>query len=192
MVQITGEIDIRRPVEIVFDTLADPRQERKYNDRVLAAEMLTSGPITVGSRFEQQVRALGRTDLPTIDITGYERPSRLALTINTAAMVTSGDLHFEEVSEGTRDRYAWDMRARGVVRLFEPLLGLFGARLVRGVWDGLRRFLDGEAAYGAASSEKPRKACRTDSCSSTPARGTLARRRVAGSFLMYCDSCRHA
>jgi hypothetical protein len=81
MVQVAGEIVIRRPVEIVFDTLTDPRQERHYNDRVLAAEMLTPGPIAVGSRFEQQVRALGRTDPATIDISGFE-PSRMALTIN--------------------------------------------------------------------------------------------------------------
>jgi hypothetical protein len=82
MVQIAGEIVIRRPVEIVFDTLTNPRQERHYNDRVLAAEMLTPGPIAVGSRLEQPVRALGRTDPATIDITGFERPSRMALTIN--------------------------------------------------------------------------------------------------------------
>lgn len=87
MVQIAGEIVIRRPVEIVFDTLTDPRQERHYNGRVLAAEMLTPVPIAVGSRFEQQVRALGRTDPGTIDITGFERPSRMALTINGHAGV---------------------------------------------------------------------------------------------------------
>lgn len=97
MVQIAGEIVIRRPVEIVFDTLGDPRQERTYNDRVLAAEMLTPGPIAEGSRFEQQVRRVGRTDRATVDITGFQRPSRLALMINTAAMVTSGDLQLEEV-----------------------------------------------------------------------------------------------
>lgn len=144
MVQIAGEVVIRQPVEIVFDTLADPRRERNYNDRVRSAEMLTPGPIAVGSRFEQQVRALGRTDRATIDITGFERPSRLAFTIHSAAMVTLGNLHFEEVAEGTLATYAWDMQARGVARLFEPLLGLFAARLERDVWEGLRRFLEGE------------------------------------------------
>jgi hypothetical protein len=122
MVQIAGETVIRAQVEVVFETLADPRQERNCNDRVRAAEMPTPGPITVGSRFEQQVRGTGRTDRATIEVTGYERPSRLALMINTPVMVTSGNLHFEEVLEGTHARYAWEMRARGVARLFEPAL----------------------------------------------------------------------
>jgi hypothetical protein len=94
MVQIAGEIVIRGPVEVVFDTLAD-----------------------------------GLPDWPDDQ---YPCDGDV------------GNLHFEEVPEGTCAHYAWEMRARGVARLFEPARRVFGARLERAVWECLRRFLEAE------------------------------------------------
>jgi pimeloyl-ACP methyl ester carboxylesterase len=138
-----GEIVIRRPVEIVFDTLGDPRQERTYNDRVQAAEMLTPGPIAEGSRFEQQVRRVGRTDRATVDITGFQRPSRLALMINPAAMVTSGDLQLEEVPAGTHATYAWDMQVWWVNRRTGLAAGVTMAELAADYAEGISRWFVG-------------------------------------------------
>lgn len=48
MIHIDGEITINRPVETVFDTVADERNEPNYNPRIARAEMLTAGPVGPG------------------------------------------------------------------------------------------------------------------------------------------------
>jgi hypothetical protein len=45
MANISGEILINRPVEQVFDFVADQRNEPIYNPRMLRSEKITEGPI---------------------------------------------------------------------------------------------------------------------------------------------------
>jgi uncharacterized protein YndB with AHSA1/START domain len=78
MVRIEGEIVIDRPVEEVFDFVADERNEPRYNPRMVRAEQITPEPIGVGTRFEAEIRSMGRPAGMTIENTGYERPRRLA------------------------------------------------------------------------------------------------------------------
>jgi hypothetical protein len=44
MVKIDGSTVIARPVEDVFDFVADERNEPKYNPRMIRAEKVTPGP----------------------------------------------------------------------------------------------------------------------------------------------------
>jgi len=44
MTRIEGEIIIDRPVEEVFDFVADERNEPRYNPRMLSAELLSGNP----------------------------------------------------------------------------------------------------------------------------------------------------
>ena len=41
---IAGEIVIERPIDEVFDVVADERNEPRYNPRLAAVEKLTDGP----------------------------------------------------------------------------------------------------------------------------------------------------
>jgi uncharacterized protein YndB with AHSA1/START domain len=61
MIEIRGEIVIARPIEEVFELLADARNEPLYNPRILKAEKVSAGPIGLGTRFEQTARSIGRT-----------------------------------------------------------------------------------------------------------------------------------
>src|SRR6266511_1951506 len=78
MVRIDGEIVINRPVDTVFDFVADERNEPRYNPRMLRVEKLSPGPIGVGSRFRAAMRTRPRPTKMTTEFTGYERPWRLA------------------------------------------------------------------------------------------------------------------
>ena len=51
MSQISGELVIGRPIEEVFDFVADERNEPLYNSRMMTVEKLTDGPIGTGTRF---------------------------------------------------------------------------------------------------------------------------------------------
>lgn len=56
---ISGELVINRPVEEVFDFVADERNEPRYNPRMLRADKLSPGPIGLGTRFGAQMTSRG-------------------------------------------------------------------------------------------------------------------------------------
>lgn len=60
MVRIEGEIVIKRPLEEVFDFVADERNEPRYNPRMRRAEQISDGPIGVGTRFRAEIASMGR------------------------------------------------------------------------------------------------------------------------------------
>ena len=113
MVRIEGEIVINRPVEEVFDFVADERNEPRYNPRMRRAEQISNGPIGVGSRFRAETVTMGRTVEMVIEFTGCERPRRLASSTRMSSMVLHGVLTFDPVPQGTRMRWLWDVEPRG-------------------------------------------------------------------------------
>ena len=61
MVKIDGSTVIARPVENIFDFVADERNEPKYNPRMVRAEKVTPGPIAKGTRWLATIESRGRT-----------------------------------------------------------------------------------------------------------------------------------
>src|ERR1039458_10713235 len=60
MAQIEGEIIIGRPSEVVFDFVADERNEPSFNPRMVRAERVSGGPIGAGTRFRAATKSMGR------------------------------------------------------------------------------------------------------------------------------------
>jgi len=144
MVFVEGEIVINRPVEEVFDVVADERDEPRFNPRMRRAEKISEGPIGVGTRFRAEVVSMGRPIEMVIVITGYERPRRLASTTHMSSMDIQYTLTFEPVSEGTRMRWSGDLEPRGMFKLMSPMVARMGRRQERRIWTGLRRLLGGQ------------------------------------------------
>src|SRR5664279_5143251 len=80
MVHIHGEIVINRPLEEVFDVVADTSREPRYNPRMHHAEQITNGPVGVGTRFHAETAGMGRPVDMVIEITDYHRPHTLSST----------------------------------------------------------------------------------------------------------------
>jgi hypothetical protein len=83
MVNIIGSIYIDRPPEVVFDFVADERNEPLYNPKMTAVSVLTEESIGVGSRFEATLMARGRPITMTVEFTEFVRPRRLASVTTT-------------------------------------------------------------------------------------------------------------
>ena len=77
----------------------------------------------------------------TIEITRYERPSRLESSTRLSNMDIEGALTFDPVPEGTRMRWVWDVRPRGFLRLMGPIIPRVGERQERTIWTYLKRVL---------------------------------------------------
>ncbi len=144
MARIEGEIIIHRPVEEVFDFVADERNEPRYNPHMLSVELTSAGPIGLGSRFRAELKTGRRTMQMTIEFTGFDRPRRLASSTHSSMMDTVGALTFDLTAKGTRMRWSWDVHPRGALRLMPVIVRLVGRRQERHIWGNLKRLLESD------------------------------------------------
>jgi Polyketide cyclase / dehydrase and lipid transport len=151
MVRIDGEILINRPVDAVFDFVADERNEPRYNPRMLRVDKLSPGPIGLGSRFHAEMTSRPRPAEMTIEWTGYDRPRRLASWTQLSTMEIRGALTFDPVPEGTRMRWSWVVKPRGVFKLLTPLVARTGRRQEQAIWANLKRVLEAQQAPSATA-----------------------------------------
>ena len=151
MVQVRGEILIDRPPATVFDFVADERNEPRFNPRMEGCELLTDGPIGVGSRFRATMRTGGRKVPVTVEFTGYERPRRLASHSAVPGAEIDGELVFEPEGSSTRMRWSWDVHTRGPARLFGPVVARVGERQERRTWEQLKVVLETDGKGPPAS-----------------------------------------
>jgi uncharacterized protein YndB with AHSA1/START domain len=156
MARIEGEIANNRPVDEVFDFVADERNEPRYNPRIARVEKLSSGPIGHGTRFRAEAVSWPRTVPMTIQYTAYERPRRLASSIRMTAADIQGTLTFNPIAGATRMRWSWEVKLRGRYRMATPLVAYLGRRSEQATWAGLKRFLEGwETLANNASGPEP-------------------------------------
>ena len=142
MAQIHGDILIERPLEAVFDFVADERNEPRFNRQMATSSLESGEPIGEGSRFRATFRSMGRLVPMTVEFTGYERPHRLASRSRTRAMLTEGELTFEPEGSGTRMRWSWDVQVKGLLRLADALVARLGDRQERRIWGNLKALLE--------------------------------------------------
>jgi menaquinone-dependent protoporphyrinogen oxidase len=144
MARVEGEITIQRPVEEVFDFVADERNEPRYNPRMLDAQLISGVPIGLGTRFHAEIKTMRQPMAMTIEFTGFERPRRLASATHSSMMDTVGALTLEPADGGTRMRWSWDVQPRGFLRLMPWVVGFVGRRQERDIWGSLKRMLESE------------------------------------------------
>lgn len=142
MVQIRGQTTITRPLEIVFDFVADKRNEPLYNRRMRRADKVTGGPIGTGTVFRAATWSMGREVEMSIEVTGYERPTRLWTTARVSAAEILGALTFDPDPAGTRLHWSWELKPKGPLRLAGPVIAHMGRRQETMIWTGLKRYLE--------------------------------------------------
>lgn len=146
MSRVRGSLDIARPVEVVFDVVADQRNEPGYNRMMTAVTKLTEGPIGVGTRFEAAVMTRGTPQPVTIEYTGFERPHRIASHSVMDGATVRGHVGCDPAPTGTRFSWDWEITLTGPARLAGPLVAVIGRRRERTIWTGLKRLLEGTDA----------------------------------------------
>jgi Polyketide cyclase / dehydrase and lipid transport len=143
---IAGEIIIARPVDVVFDYLADQSNEPQYNPRMVRAEKITPGPVGKGTRFRSAVASMGRTAEMLIECTGYDRPTLFASATTMRQADISYTLRFEPAAAGTRMRWSGQVRPKGAVRLLNPVITWMGVRQEQRIWTSLKNLLEAAPA----------------------------------------------
>ncbi len=126
MAQIVSSVVIHRSVEDVFAFVNNFAAYSQWQSGVIAARMVSDGPLGSGSRIAETRRFFGRTTDMIWEVTTFQPPHTRGFKME-GAFPSTGVMTWESVPEGTRLRVEVTTKARGVLKLLEPLL----ARTVR-------------------------------------------------------------
>jgi hypothetical protein len=139
---IMGELVIARPIDEVFDFVADMRHELSYDPELLRLDKITPNPIAEGARFAATFRTGRRHVDAIVTYTAVERLQRIAWTMTASSSTVRGTLRFERVADGTRLRWCWNVRPVGIWRVMGPVLVRMGERRQLRMWTRLKEYLE--------------------------------------------------
>lgn len=139
--------EIAAPAEIVFAVLADIPRWPEVLPVIRSLEMLTPGPVAVGTRFRETRVMHGREASEEMTVATLEPPRRLVLTAESHGARYTADHILEPAPRGTR--LVLKFEGRPVTFLAKLLLPL--AKLAAG---GLKRQLESDLGHIAAAAER--------------------------------------
>lgn len=116
----SGTTIIDRPIQEVFDFLADGTNDPKFSPRVQEIRRTTDGPIGVGTVFESSVKDAGMKSSRKFELTTVEAPTKIRWTERSknAVTVPDGGYDLEAISDGqTRVTIHNTLEGHGVGKL---------------------------------------------------------------------------
>ncbi len=114
------QLDIPRPIDRVFDFLADFRHTPEWNELSLRAQKIDDSPIREGTQFRETHKKLG--DL-TVEIVKHDRPRVLSFKIVGDQAAIAGAVAFKAVGNGTRVELLTDTQPRSFLGTLGSILG---------------------------------------------------------------------
>ena len=121
--RFTTTVVIDRPIEEVFDFLADGTNDPKFSPRVLEIRKTTDGPAGVGTVYASTVKDAGMKTKREFRLTEFERPSRIRWTETSKNIITVPEGGYDFTLEGRWTRLSFYNRfeAHGLGKLIAPL-----------------------------------------------------------------------
>ena len=126
MARYVATVPSSRPADETFAYLADFTSTQEWDPGVVRGTRLDDGEIGIGSRFEITVKSLRESSL-VYEVTAYDAAARRIVLRGTNALVISLDeitVVPDASGTGCAVTYDADLRLRGPLKLFEPVLRL--------------------------------------------------------------------
>ena len=142
MAHYRATITCDAPPDVAFPYIADFANVAAWDPGVASAEQRTHGPVGLGAEFTVDVRSVGRTLPFAYRIITHTPPQRVAFLGEYGGMVSEDVVDIEPTARGgSRVTYDADLRLKGPLRVFDPVLALafrrIGDRAISGLQDAL-------------------------------------------------------
>lgn len=102
MPQLEISQDFAAPPEAVFDTLTDLANTAEIVQGIDSLELLTEGPVGVGTRFRETRTIFGKQATEEMEVSVFERPGRYVLLAESRGMRYESVHVIEPTEEGCR------------------------------------------------------------------------------------------
>ena len=113
MTPITGTIEIARPVQDVFDYVADIKRQGEWQESIVSVEVETDGPTRVGTRAVQTRHVPGGNRSFPYEVTEHDPPKRTSFRVTGGPVRPVGSMTFTSLDNGTRTRIDFQMEFHG-------------------------------------------------------------------------------
>jgi carbon monoxide dehydrogenase subunit G len=120
--QFETTVVIDRPIEEVFDFLADGTNDPKFSPRVLEIAKTTDEPPGVGTVYASTVKDAGMKTKREIKLTEFERPTKIRWTEVSKNLITAPEGGYDLAPEGNGTRLSFHnaLEGHGLGKLFTP------------------------------------------------------------------------
>jgi hypothetical protein len=114
---------IERPIEEVFDFLADGQNDKKFSPRVLEILKKTDGPPGVGTIYASRVKDAGMKTDREFELTEFERPTRIRWAEISKNLITASEGGYDLAPRGDSTELTVHntLEGHGLGKLLEPL-----------------------------------------------------------------------
>jgi carbon monoxide dehydrogenase subunit G len=114
MTTVAVSNEIAAPLDRVFRTFTDIEHGPAHVSGIKKLEMMTPGPIHVGTRWLETREVVGRLDTAEMEITAFERNRMYTITHHKAGVRIDTTFWFEPFSDGTRVTVEFDLDSGGL------------------------------------------------------------------------------
>jgi uncharacterized protein YndB with AHSA1/START domain len=123
MAPLVHSVEIDRNPEDVFAYVTDPSRFTEWQDAVVSARPLDSGPVQQGSKISLTRRVGKREQTMTSELTEYRPPESYAFRVIDGPVRAVGQGRFEPLGAGDRTRFTFelDFEGHGIGKLLVPL-----------------------------------------------------------------------
>ena len=123
-VKTETSVVINRPIEAVFEFMADPKNDMQWQSGVLESRRTSEGPMGVGTIEEQEAQFLGRRIKSTFEVTEYELNRKIKYKATSGPIPVEAEYILDSLAEGgTKVRFVAEGDVGGFFKLAEPLVG---------------------------------------------------------------------
>ncbi len=142
MIEIKTDIAINRPLEEIFEFMADFDNDVHWWREVLESRRISGGKLGVGTTYWQKSRIMGRTSETTFEITEYELCKKVSIKTLTGPMPYIAGYIFEAAETGTRVTFSAKVKLAGLFKVAEPILACVLKKMTQANVGNLKRLLE--------------------------------------------------
>jgi carbon monoxide dehydrogenase subunit G len=146
MINFSKTVYIERPQQEVFDFLADPTNDPKWRDSSVSAELVTPGPVGVGSQVKSVDKLMGRKIEGTVEFTHWDPPHKFGQKAIGGPIPFESLITLDPKDTGTEVRFEGQAEIGGFFKLAEGLAGRQLEKQIEADLAGLKRTLEAGSA----------------------------------------------
>ncbi len=138
--------DLSAPPERVWEIITDFENATSWVPDLVSVRRLDSGPLQVGSQFDQVMNVQGKKMDVTLTIRELDAPRVIAHTGDGGSVKISGKATIIETPDGCRVMNEWGLELSGLMRLAGPVAGAWTRNNIEESMRALRERLQREAS----------------------------------------------
>ena len=147
MITVEHSVVINRPIEEVFDFMADIENAPQWRSGLVEVKKL-SDELVVGAKATEVLQFLGRRMETTYEITEYEPNKKFSFKTTSGPVPMEGGFTVESAEGGTKVTFKIQGEAGGFFKLAEPILARMVRRQVETDHGNLKDLLEARADGG--------------------------------------------